>query len=96
MRRSYLVCYDICNEKRLQRVFKTCRNWGNHLQFSIFECDLNPGEKTQFESLLKDLINEKEDQILFVDLGSCEHRGDRVITALGTPYTKFDAPCFIV
>ena len=28
--------------------------------------------------------------------GPAEGRGDRVITALGLPYTTVDAPCFIV
>ena len=45
MRTTYLVCYDIANDKRLRRVFKVCKNYGDHLQFSVFECDLNPAEK---------------------------------------------------
>jgi CRISPR-associated protein Cas2 len=42
------------------------------------------------------IINHDEDQVLFVHLGPAEGRGDRVITALGLPYTNVDAPCFIV
>jgi len=34
--------------------------------------------------------------VLFVNLGPAEGRGDRVITALGKPYTAIDAPCIIV
>ena len=45
MRTTYLVCYDITDDKRLRRVFKTCKNYGDHLQYSVFECDLNPKEK---------------------------------------------------
>ncbi len=36
------------------------------------------------------------DQVLFVDLGPAEGRGDRVITALGKPYAPIDSPCIIV
>ena len=40
MRSSYLVCYDISNDKRLRQVFKTMRGYGDHLQYSVFECQL--------------------------------------------------------
>jgi CRISPR-associated protein Cas2 len=96
MRTTYLVCYDIADDKRLRRVFKACYNFGNHLQYSVFECDLNPAEKIQLEFTLRQLIKHDEDQVLFVSLGPAEGRGDRVITALGLPYTKLDAPCFVV
>ena len=42
MRRLYLVAYDICDPKRLRKVFKTMRGFGEHLQFSVFQCDLTP------------------------------------------------------
>jgi CRISPR-associated protein Cas2 len=42
------------------------------------------------------IINHVQDQVLFVNLGPAEGRGDRVITALGKPYTAVDAPCIIV
>ena len=96
MRTTYLVCYDITDDKRLRWAFKTCRNFGDHLQYSVFECDLNPVEKIQLEEALTQVINHLEDQVLFVALGPAEGRGDRVITALGLPYTKLDAPCYVV
>lgn len=95
MRATYLVCYDICDDKRLRKVFQTCRDFGVHLQYSIFECDLNPAEKVAFETLLNNLIKQDEDQVLFVLLGPSEGRGDRVISALGKPYTRLDAPCYV-
>jgi CRISPR-associated protein Cas2 len=95
MRTTYLVCYDIANDKRLRRVFKTCRNYGDHLQYSIFECDLNPREKIQLEQKLAGISHQQEDQVLFVRLGPSENSGDRVITALGIPYSKWDATCYV-
>ena len=85
MRTTYLVCYDVADDKRLRKVFKTCGNFGDHLQFSVFECDLNPSEKIELETALSDIINHDEDQVIFVALGPSEGRGDRVITALGLP-----------
>jgi CRISPR-associated protein Cas2 len=96
MRSTYLVCYDISNDKRLRRVFKICKNFGNHLQFSVFECDLSQSEKIEFESKLSDVISKTDDQVLFIRLGPSEGRGNRVISALGAPYISFDAPCYVV
>lgn len=95
MRTTYLVCYDIADDKRLRRVFRACKNYGDHLQFSVFECDLNPAEKVRFETELRDLIDHAKDQVLFVSLGPAEGRGDRVITTLGQPYVSLDAPCYV-
>jgi len=95
MRTTYLVCYDIADDKRLRRVFKTCKNYGNHLQFSVFECDLNPSEKVQMETALKEIIDYTKDQVLFVTLGPAASRGARVINALGIPYISVDAPCYV-
>ena len=96
MRTTYLVCYDIADAKRLRKVFRTCGNFGDHLQFSVFECDLNSSEKIELEAELSETINHDEDQVIFVGLGPSDRRGDRVITALGMPYTKLDAPCYVV
>lgn len=96
MRTTYLVCYDICHEKRLRKVFKTCRNYGDHLQYSVFECDLNEAERVKLESELNEIINAAEDQVLFVSLGPAESRGARDIRAIGLPYLKLDQPCYVV
>jgi len=96
MRSSYLVCYDIADEKRLRRVFKIMRDYGDHLQFSVFECQLTPADLVRCRVELGAEIHYTEDQVLFVNLGPAEGRGDRVITALGKPYTQIDAPCIVV
>ena len=95
MRTTYLVCYDIGDDKRLRRVFKTCKSYGDHLQFSIFECDLSPSEKVRMESALKHIIDHTKDQVLFVTLGPASGRGDRVMNALGIPYVSLDSPCYV-
>ena len=96
MRQSYLVCYDICDDKRLRKVFKTMRNYGDHLQYSVFECQLTPIDLAKCQHELREIIKHDVDQVLFVDLGSAEGRGDRVISALGKPYSPIDSPCIVV
>jgi CRISPR-associated protein Cas2 len=96
MRRTYLVTYDIADDKRLKRVFKTMRNHGDHLQYSVFECQFTPADLANCRAKLSELIHHELDQVLFIDLGPTEARGDRVITALGQPYAEIDAPCLVV
>ena len=96
MRFSYLVCYDISDDKRLRKVFRAMRNYGDHLQYSVFECQLTPSDLARCRHELAQIIHHKEDQVLFVSLGPSEGRGERVITALGKPYTRVDEPCLVV
>jgi CRISPR-associated protein Cas2 len=96
MRNVFLVTYDICDDKRLRKVFKTMRNWGDHLQYSVFECQLNGAELHKLKIELKEIINAAHDQVLFVDLGPAAGRGERVIEAIGRPYISVASPCVIV
>ncbi|HYD49590.1 MAG TPA: CRISPR-associated endonuclease Cas2 [Terriglobales bacterium] len=95
-RNTYLVTYDICDDKRLRAVYKAMRDFGDHLQYSVFECQLTPTDLARCRHVLSEIIHHHDDQVLFVDLGPTEGRGDRVITALGKPYSPIDASCLIV
>lgn len=96
MRKTFLVCYDICDDRRLARVLKTVRGFGDRLQYSVFECQLTPADLARCRHQLGKIIDHSVDQVIFVDLGPSEGRGDRVITALGKPYSPFDSPCIVV
>ena len=96
MRNTYLVCYDICDDKRLRKVFKTMRDYGDHLQYSIFECQFHPIDLAKCQHELNEIIHHGQDQVLFVDLGPTAGRGERVITAIGQPYTSINSPCIVV
>ena len=76
MRQSYLVCYDICNENRLRRVFKTMRGYGDHLQYSVFECQFTARDLVRCRTDLARIIKHDEDQVLFIHLGPAEGRGE--------------------
>lgn len=96
MRNTFLVCYDICDDKRLRAVYRTMRDFGDHLQYSIFECQFTPADVVRCRHALGTLIDHRQDQVLFVDLGPVEGRGDRVITALGKAYSAIDSACLVV
>jgi CRISPR-associated protein Cas2 len=70
--------------------------FGDRLQYSVFECRLSAADLARCKHALGKLIHNREDQVLFVELGPAVGRGERVITALGRPYAAIDAPCIIV
>ena len=96
MRNTYLVCYDISNDLRLRRVHKTMVGYGDRLQYSVFECRFSPADLARCRHAVGKLIHHREDQVLFVNLGPSDGRGERVITALGRAYSDVDSPCIIV
>ena len=96
MRNTFLVTYDVSNDLRLRRVHKIMLGFGDHLQYSVFECQFTPTDLVRCRHALGKVIHHKDDQVLFVDLGPAEGRGDRVITALGRAYALIDAPCIVI
>ena len=48
----YLVCYDIADERRLQKVAKTMLGFGERVQLSVFECEL---DERQYAQMLEDV-----------------------------------------
>ena len=96
MRNSFIITYDISNPKRLRAVFKKMRDFGDHLQLSVFECQLTPTDFVRLKHELSEIIHHSEDQVLFVNIGPSEGRGDRSISAIGRPYEAIDDPCIVV
>ncbi|MBK6744811.1 MAG: CRISPR-associated endonuclease Cas2 [Hydrogenophilales bacterium] len=43
MRRLYVICYDIADRRRLARVAKVMEGFGERVQESLFECQMDEG-----------------------------------------------------
>ncbi len=87
MRQAYIVSYDVCDPKRLRRVFRVMRGYGEHLQLSVFRCELNDREQVELRAKLGSVIQDDEDQVLFISIGPADGRAREAIRALGLPYT---------
>jgi len=85
-RRRYLVTYDIADDKRRTAVFASCRQQGDHTQYSVFLAELDARELVVFQAELDALIHHAEDQILIADLGPADRDAGRIIASLGLPY----------
>lgn len=88
MRQVYVVTYDISDPKRLRQVFKVMRAWGEHIQYSVFRCEIDPRELVELRSELDEVIHHDLDQVLFIDLGPVEGRGDDAISSMGRVYLQ--------
>lgn len=96
MRNAFLVTYDISDPERLRRVFKVMRRWGDHLQLSVFRCELNERELIRLKAALAEVLHMREDQVLIVDLGPEEGRGATCITAVGRRYEPVQRTALVV
>ena len=83
MRRLYIVTYDICDPKRLRKVFKTMKGFGAHMQLSVFQCDLPDVDLVRMRAALSDIIQHAEDQVVIIDLGPTEGRPIKSIESIG-------------
>ncbi len=72
--RLWLVCYDVADDKRRTKVYKTLRGFGDHLQYSVFRCALSPMQLGRLRTELEAVIAPAEDQVLMVLLGHAESR----------------------
>jgi CRISPR-associated protein Cas2 len=83
MRNRYIVSYDISDAKRLRRVHKTMRGYGEPLQYSVFRCDLSPSERILLKEALTPLINNREDQVMLINIGPVDGRACESIETIG-------------
>lgn len=96
MRKVYLVCYDVCDDRRLRKVYRAMRGYGDHLQLSVFRCELSDRERVEMIAALSDLIDHGEDQVLIVDVGPADGRAVSVFEALGKPYVAPERHVIVV
>lgn len=79
-----LVSYDVATAddggpKRLRRVAKACKDFGQRVQYSVFECILDPAQWAVLRERLIGEINTEKDSLRFYFLGTnWRHRVEHV------------------
>lgn len=96
MRRRYFVTYDIADDRIRSQVYKLLRGYGDHIQFSVFRCDLGERRKAELVAALHELIDHGTDQILVIDLGDIDGRAANCVSSIGCPYTNPERTVVIV
>ena len=82
-----LVTYDVATQdaegrRRLRRIARHCQNYGQRVQYSVFECHVDPAQWTVLRALLLAEMDPDEDSLRFYRLGSnwrprIEHLGKK-------------------
>ena len=70
-----LVSYDVSTTdskgpRRLNRVAKACKDYGQRVQYSVFECIVDPAQWTVLKERLINEIDKEVDSLRFYYLGS--------------------------
>lgn len=79
-----IVSYDVATsekggQRRLRRVAKACKDFGQRVQYSVFECIVDPAQWTVLRSRLISEIDPDNDSLRFYYLGSnWQHRVEHV------------------
>lgn len=90
-----LVAYDVSTEttegrRRLRRVARACLDFGQRVQNSVFECEVDPAQWTALRNRLIREIDAEADSLRFYRLGGegrrrIEHIGAKPVRDLGAP-----------
>jgi len=70
-----LITYDVettskAGQKRLRKVAKICESRGQRVQYSTFECVLEPAMFAELKYRLEAVIDKKKDSLRFYNLGT--------------------------
>ena len=70
-----LITYDVRTEsdggqRRLRRIAKLCQDLGQRVQYSVFECLVDPAQWTLLKQQLIDEMDPKQDSLRFYFLGA--------------------------
>lgn len=90
-----LITYDVrtddsAGRKRLRQVGKACQDYGQRVQYSVFECDIAPAQWTALRARLISLIDPEHDSLRFYVLGANWRR--RIEHVGAKPALDFDGP----
>ena len=90
-----LVTYDVNTEdpagrRRLRRVARACLDFGQRVQHSVFECEVDPAQWAELRARLIDEIEPTRDSLRFYRLGAY---GKRRVEHIGAkPTLDLDGP----
>ncbi len=70
-----LISYDVSFEerdgvRRLRRIAKACQDYGQRVQYSVFECVVDPAQWARLKDRLLTEMDEEKDSLRFYYLGA--------------------------
>jgi len=77
MSQLYLICFDIHNERRLRKISNELENFGERVQYSVFECYLSPQNLEKLQQRMEKLMDNNEDHIRYYHI--CNKDKNKII-----------------
>lgn len=71
-----VVSYDVKDDRHRGKIFKILKNFGQWVQFSVFECDITKADYLRMRDRLEKQIKEEGDSIRFYLL--CETDAEKI------------------
>lgn len=81
--RRTLICYDVPDDKRRTRLAKLLESYGDRVQYSVFVMDISPARLIRVKDKAQEILNLKEDSVLFCDLGLISDLSEKRFSYLG-------------
>ncbi len=77
--RNIIIVYDIADDRRRLKLFKTLEGYGIPVQLSVFECEMSDEDFLLMNHKVESIINKDEDSVIYYDLcPRCWHRIGRM------------------
>ncbi len=92
---TYIVVYDIADQKRWRRVFRLMKGYGEWVQLSVFQCRLTRQRHAELVALLDDLIHHADDHVVLMDMGPADRIEPKVVS-LGKSFEPVGSEPIIV
>lgn len=64
----YVICFDVCDAKRLRKIADQMENFGTRVQRSVFECHLETAQLQELQRRVENLLAADEDQVRYYGL----------------------------
>ncbi|VVB64417.1 CRISPR-associated endoribonuclease Cas2 [uncultured archaeon] len=84
------------DQKRLCRVHRAMKGFGDPVHYSVFRCDLTTKGKVEMVAALTELIDPDKDRIMIIDLGPKDGKVDERIEFMGVHQEEMERKFIIV
>lgn len=93
MSQLYVITFDVSDNKRLRRVASTLLNYGQRVQYSVFECHIENDQLQKLKTELEQHIDQQEDRIHICPLCG---KDEQSILVDGNSYSSQDKDYYML
>jgi CRISPR-associated protein Cas2 len=89
----FIVSYDITDDRRRIRLAKTLKDFGDRVQYSVFECLMGAEELQEMTGRIREIIDNDQDSVRIYKLcAECEGK----VEIIGTGVRSEDPEIYVV